>query len=195
VRRIETAIDIAAPPIAVWGVLVDFAAYPDWNPFIRRLQGEARAGARLEVTVQPPGGKPMTFRPRVLAAEPARELSWRGRVLLPGLFDGEHGFRLEAVAGGCRLNHSETFSGLLVPLFGRMLDTTERGFSAPHWLVVPMSTQLELLATARRKRELAQRLVQLAPGLSVADDRAKVIQHARLLEEEAAKLEAKAAEV
>jgi len=129
-RRIETAIDIAAPPRAVWDVLVDFAAYPDWNPFIRRLQGEARVGARLEVTVQPPGGKPMTFRPTVLAAEPARELRWLGRVLMPGLFDGEHGFRLEPTAGGCRLHHGETFGGLLVPLFGKMLDDTERGFAA-----------------------------------------------------------------
>lgn len=129
-RRIETAIDIAAPPRAVWDVLVDFAAYPDWNPFIRRLQGEARVGARLEVTVQPPGGKPMTFKPTVLAAEPARELRWLGRVLMPGLFDGEHGFRLEATAGGCRLHHGETFGGILVPLFGKMLDDTERGFAA-----------------------------------------------------------------
>ena len=129
-RRIETAIDIAAPPSAVWDVLVDFAAYPDWNPFIRRLQGEARVGARLEVTVQPPGGKPMTFKPTVLAAEPARELRWLGRVLMPGLFDGEHGFRLEATAGGCRLHHGETFGGILVPLFGKMLDDTERGFAA-----------------------------------------------------------------
>ena len=129
-RRIETAIDIAAPPRAVWDVLVDFAAYPDWNPFIRRLQGEARVGARLEVTVQPPAGKPMTFKPTVLAAEPARELRWLGRVLLPGLFDGEHGFRLEATAGGCRLHHDETFGGILVPLFGKMLDDTERGFAA-----------------------------------------------------------------
>jgi len=128
-RRIETAIDIAAPPRAVWDVLVDFAAYPDWNPFIRRLQGEARVGARLEVTVQPPGGKPMTFKPTVLAAEPARELRWLGRVLMPGLFDGEHGFRLEATAGGCRLHHGETFGGILVPLFGKMLDDTERGFA------------------------------------------------------------------
>jgi hypothetical protein len=129
-RRIETAIDIAAPPQAVWDVLVDFAAYPDWNPFIRRLQGEARVGARLEVTVQPPGGRPMTFKPTVLAAEPERELRWLGRVLLPGLFDGEHGFRIERTAGGCRLHHGETFNGILVPLFDKMLANTERGFSA-----------------------------------------------------------------
>jgi hypothetical protein len=129
-RRIETAIEIAAPPSAVWDVLVDFAAYPDWNPFIRLLQGEATVGARLEVTVQPPGGKPMTFRPTVLVAEPASELRWLGRVLMPGLFDGEHGFRLEPTAGGCRLHHGETFSGLLVPLFSRMLDGTAQGFGA-----------------------------------------------------------------
>jgi len=129
-RRIETAIDIAASPQAVWNVLVDFAAYPDWNPFIRRLQGEATVGARLEVTVQPPAAKPMTFKPTVLAAAPARELRWLGRVPMPGLLDGEHGFRLEPTAGGCRLHHGEEFRGILVPLFGRMLDTTARGFTA-----------------------------------------------------------------
>jgi hypothetical protein len=129
-RRIETAIDIAAPPRAVWDVLVDFAAYPDWNPFIRRLQGEALVGARLEVTVQPPAAKPMTFKPTVLAADPARELRWLGRVLMPGLFDGQHSFRLEPTATGCRLHHGEEFRGILVPLFGRMLDNTAHGFTA-----------------------------------------------------------------
>ncbi len=129
-RRIDSTIDIAAPPAAVWSVLIDFAAYPDWNPFIRRLQGEARVGARLEVTVQPPGGRAMTFRPTVNVAEPGRELRWLGRALLPGLFDGEHGLRLEPLASGCRFHHGESFRGLLVPLFGPMLARTERGFIA-----------------------------------------------------------------
>lgn len=111
-------------------MLVDFATYPDWNPFIRRLQGEPRVGARLEVTMQPPGKRTMTFKPTVLAAEPGRELRWLGRVLLPGLFDGEHSFRLEPTATGCRLHHSEDFRGLLVPLFGGMLDGTAQGFAA-----------------------------------------------------------------
>jgi hypothetical protein len=111
-------------------VLTDFTAYPDWNPFIRRLQGEAEVGARLEVTVQPPDGRAMTFKPVVLAAEPNRELRWRGRVLMPGLFDGEHSFRLEPVTSGCRFHHGETFSGLLVPLFASTLAATAQGFRA-----------------------------------------------------------------
>ena len=129
-RRIETAIDIVAPTLAVWRVLTDFASYPDWNPFIRRIEGEPRVGTRLTVTVQPPGERPMSFRPTVLAVEPDRELRWLDRVLIPGVFDGEHRFTLEQTAQGCRFGHSETFGGLLVPLFGGMLDNTERGFSA-----------------------------------------------------------------
>ena len=129
-RRIETAIDIDATPSDVWRVLSDFAAYPDWNPFIRRIEGAPLPGNRLSITVQPPGGRSMSFRPVVLAAERERELRWLGRVLLPGLFDGEHSLRLEAMNGRCRFVHAETFRGLLVPLFAGTLDATERGFAA-----------------------------------------------------------------
>src|SRR5262249_31565776 len=129
-RRIATTIDIAAPAHTVWRILTDFAAYPDWNPFIRRLSGELAVGGRLEVTLQPPGRRPMSFRPVVQLLEPERELRWRGRVLLPGLFDGEHAFVIHPRGGGCRLHHEETFNGLLVPLFTKMLADTEQGFLA-----------------------------------------------------------------
>jgi hypothetical protein len=111
-------------------VLVDFASYPEWNPFVRQIEGEARVGAKLRVTVQPPGRKPMTFRPTVRAAEPARELRWLGHVLIPGLFDGEHAFVLEPSGAGCRLRHEERFTGLLVGAFPGMLAATAKGFEA-----------------------------------------------------------------
>jgi hypothetical protein len=129
-RQIRTAIEIDAPASAIWRVLVDFGSYADWNPFIRRIVGEAKLGARLEVTVQPEGRQPMTFRPTVLAATPDRELRWLGRVLMPGLFDGEHAFIIDPSARGCRLRHEETFRGLLVPAFGAMLGDTARSFAS-----------------------------------------------------------------
>ena len=129
-RLIATAVDIDAPADAIWRVLVDFPAYPEWNPFIRRISGDAKVGARLEVTAQPVNRKPMTFGPTVRAATPGRELRWLGRVLLPGIFDGEHAFIIEPqAASGCRLRHEETFSGLLVPAFGAMLGDTARSFA------------------------------------------------------------------
>jgi hypothetical protein len=130
VRRIATAVDIDAPALAVWRILTDFSAYPEWNPFIRRIEGEPTPGARLRVTIQPPGRRPMTFRPTVLIAEPGRELRWLGRVLMPGIFDGEHAFVIEDRPDGCRLRQEETFRGLLVAAFGGMLADTERGFAA-----------------------------------------------------------------
>jgi hypothetical protein len=127
-RRIATAVDIEAPAAAIWRVLIDFPSYPEWNPFIRRIVGEAKVGARLEITAQPAGRKPMTFRPTVRVADPDRELRWLGRVLLPGIFDGEHAFIIEPQTNGCRLRHEETFTGLLVAAFGAMLADTAQSF-------------------------------------------------------------------
>ena len=72
----------------------------------------------------------MTFRPTVLKAEPNRELRWIGRLLIPGLFDGEHIFNIEPLGTNrVRFVQREIFTGLLVPLFAKGLDTdTQRGF-------------------------------------------------------------------
>lgn len=128
--RTETLIH--ASPERVWAELMDFAAYPAWNPFIRALSGDVRVGGRLTVHLQPEGGRPMTFRPVVRTLTPGRELVWRGRVGLPGVFDGEHRFALVPLPeGGVRFEHTERFSGLLVPFLHHWLEEgTRRGFEA-----------------------------------------------------------------
>lgn len=127
-HEIRTATTIGAPPEAVWAALADTASYGGWNPFIPQLEGRLAVGERLRVRIAPPGGRAMTFRPRVTAAEPGRRLAWLGRLGLPGLFDGEHAFDLEPVAGGTRLTQSERFTGALVPLLRGSLGATEEGF-------------------------------------------------------------------
>lgn len=130
-REISAEIDIGAPPERVWSVLTDFSSYPDWSPFIRQISGEPAVGARLRVRIEPPGGRGMTFRPRVVVSEPSRELRWLGRLGAPGLFDGEHSLRLEPLDGArTRFVHSERFRGALVPLFGSGLIQTRHGFEA-----------------------------------------------------------------
>jgi hypothetical protein len=128
-RDIQHQIDIAAPPAAVWTELTRTDAYGEWNPFVRRLDGELKEGARLAVEIAPPGGRAMTFKPTVLAAHPGRELRWLGRLFLPGIFDGEHSFRLEPLPdGGTRFVQSERFRGLFAGLFRRGLERTRLGF-------------------------------------------------------------------
>ena len=130
-RQLRTDIEIDATPDRVWAILTDFASYPAWNPFIESIRGEPVVGSKLEVRIAPPDGKAMTFKPTVLNAEPDRELRWLGRVLLPGILDGEHMLQLEPLAGGrVRFVQAERFRGVLVPFLGKTLDRTERGFAA-----------------------------------------------------------------
>jgi hypothetical protein len=126
-KTIETTMDIHAPVHEVWAALTDFARYPEWSRFLVAIDGEARAGARLEVQFDD-GSRPMTLRPRVLAAVDGQELRWRGVIGAGFLMSGEHYFRLTPLpGGGTRLCHGETFRGMLVPLVGKTLDTRTRG--------------------------------------------------------------------
>lgn len=129
-KVIDTWIEIAAPPSRVWEVLTDFQSYPEWNPFITSISGSARAGEKLSVRIQPAGKSGMSFKPTVLVADPQRELRWKGKVLVNGLFDGEHHFRLEPMEHGTRFHQGERFTGLLVPLLSGTFHATEQGFEA-----------------------------------------------------------------
>lgn len=128
--RIDTTIEIDAAPDAVCQVLADFGAYPDWNPFIPSIEGVQEVGERLTVRLAPPDGRAMTFNPSVRAFDESRELRWLGHLLLPGVFDGEHSFRLEPnTAGGTTFTQSETFRGVLAfPMLWFIRKNTTRGF-------------------------------------------------------------------
>ena len=86
-----------------------------WSPFVRSVQGKLEVGERLKVYIKGSKGMGMTFKPTVLIVEPSRDLRWIGRLLLPGLFDGEHSFTIEPLEGErVRFVQAEKFSGLLV---------------------------------------------------------------------------------
>lgn len=131
-KELKTEILIEATPAKVWGILTDFERYPDWNPFIRSIEGKPEAGAKIRAQIAPPGAKGMTFKPLVLAFEKEKEFKWIGRLLFPGLFDGEHRFELiDNENGTTTFIQAERFKGILVPLFKKMLDTnTLEGFHA-----------------------------------------------------------------
>ncbi|MDD2748425.1 MAG: SRPBCC domain-containing protein [Acidithiobacillus ferrooxidans] len=130
--QIETDIEITASPERVWSILMDFPAYPQWNPFIRSLSGVAKPGEKLRATIQPEERRAMTFRPRVLKAANQQELRWLGHLGFPGLFDGEHYFQLTMIGNGyARFTQGEQFSGILVGMFvSSMGAVTKAGFHA-----------------------------------------------------------------
>lgn len=128
-KTIQRSIEIDCGPDRVWAVLTEFPAHPDWNPFIREITGEVAVGSHLRVRITPPEARAMTFKPVVTAATPGQQFAWLGSLGMRGIFDGAHSFVLHDLGGGrTRFTQSETFTGLLVPLFGRGLSATAEGF-------------------------------------------------------------------
>lgn len=130
--EIVTDIEINTSAQHVWAVLINFTEYPNWNPFIHEIRGIPHKGEKLRAFIQLPGSKGMAFRPTVLTATPEQELRWLGHFLIPGLFDGEHYFRIVPIdQNRVRFIHGERFSGLLVGLVkSRLEDSAKAGFEA-----------------------------------------------------------------
>lgn len=123
--EIKTEITINAKPNLVWDVLVNFKEYNNWNPFIKSITGDAKVGNKLEVNFEK-----ITFKPTVLVFDKNKEFKWIGHLFFTGLFDGTHKFELiDNNNGSTTLLHSESFKGILVPLFKKkLLKETKIGF-------------------------------------------------------------------
>lgn len=124
-KEIKTEIQIKTNPEQVWMILTDFEKYPTWNPFIKSAEGSFIVGEKVKINA---GG--MKFTPKVLVFNKNTELRWKGKFLIRGLFDGEHIFRIiENNDGSVTFRQEEKFSGILVGLFAKKLDTeTKSGF-------------------------------------------------------------------
>ena len=130
-REIRTEIEIAATPDLVWKELTAFDRFPEWNPFIRRAEGDLAPGSQLKVYFKPPKGMGMTVKLRVVKAEPNTELRWLGHFVFPALFEGEHYFLIDPHGDdSTHFVQGEHFTGFLVPLLGLMglFKNTTQGF-------------------------------------------------------------------
>lgn len=93
-KEINTQITIQAPVQVIWNILLDFEKYGDWNPFITKISGTPKVGNKISISITPPESNKMTFNPIILSHIPHKEFIWKGKVLIPGLFDGKHIFQI-----------------------------------------------------------------------------------------------------
>ena len=129
-RQLTTEIEINASVEKVWEILIDFKKYPQWNPFIKSIDGKIIEGATFEVALEQADSKPMVFKPKCLKFEKNKEFRWLGHLFIPGIFDGEHIFSLLDLDNGkTKFIQKENFKGLLVPFLWKQLNTkTRAGF-------------------------------------------------------------------
>ncbi|HXG07771.1 MAG TPA: SRPBCC domain-containing protein [Nitrososphaera sp.] len=124
-RELHTEIEINANPETVWRIITDFENYREWNPFIRRIVGQAKQGSKIEVHIRTPAGKKRKYAPTITRVDVGHELRWIGK---GWLLNGEHIFTIERLQEGnkVRFVHREVFGGPLSGFFGTSLDTDIR---------------------------------------------------------------------
>ena len=129
-KSIHTEIEINASPEKVWSILMDFEKYHEWNPFVTSIEGKSEKGAKLKVVLHQPESKPMSISPKCISLEENRELKWQGHLLIPGIFDGEHTFKMKEIENGrTKFVQCENFKGILIPMYWKMINTkTIKGF-------------------------------------------------------------------
>ena len=126
-KTIETNIVIESTPEKIWDVLTNFEEYELWNPFMTKVVGNASLGSKIEVNIKTISGKNRSYYPIITKCETNKELRWKGKSFLPGVFDGERVFVLEKSDDDkVSFSHKEIFSGLGVKLVGNKLDENLR---------------------------------------------------------------------
>jgi len=127
--EVHTEIDIDADPETVWEILTAFDTYPEWNPTLTRADGEPTEGATVDLRVEPPDARSTEIEVVVETVDRPRRLAWRGTLLHPLVFVGDHSFEIEPRDDGVRLSHDETFGGIVASLLVDE-DAIERGYEA-----------------------------------------------------------------
>lgn len=148
-----TEVTINAPPSIVWSVLIDTTKYPEWNPFIKSLHPvhpnihsiKLGQDIQLECYKQPHSNsnidgehKTQSFQANISKFLPNKEIGWKGQIVSPLLFEGEHSLELQTktiLLGSEReqdknecthVIHQELFRGLFVLIAKTNLNTLTR---------------------------------------------------------------------
>jgi hypothetical protein len=124
---IRTAVEIDAPKEEVYDVLADLDAYPNWNPYHRKVEGEFKEGAELKIYVLRLDGKEVEVPPHMMRIVENQEITWGCGI--KGIFYGVHSFILESRSHGkTLLKQNEDFSGFAIGFADLPPDVNAEGY-------------------------------------------------------------------
>ncbi len=104
--------EIYAPVEAVFDLMSRIEDYPEWNPFIVRVQGEARLGEVVS-GLSKLGPFQLPFRHRIYEYLPGRCIAWKDFGVTTAFVCGDRSRTLRSVNGATAYHCKLRISGLL----------------------------------------------------------------------------------
>jgi hypothetical protein len=109
-KEYHTRIKINKPVKEVWNVLIDFEAYPEWNPLVGKLTGDIKENGKITTYIIPLG---KSYQPKVLSYKNEQEIIWQGTQGAKFLLAGKHYYKVQAIDNeNTELLHGEYFTGI-----------------------------------------------------------------------------------
>ena len=114
----KTTFPVAANAATVWGILVDFGRWSEWNPSVPSISGDARLSGTVAMTLAMPHRPSAKVKATITALDPERRFSWHGNIGADSFFAGTREFEIDPQPDGTVLmTHVETVTGLFFPVF------------------------------------------------------------------------------
>ncbi|MEU7476611.1 SRPBCC domain-containing protein [Lentzea sp. NPDC042327] len=109
----SVVVEIGAPAEFVWQVLVDYAGYPQWNPYTLSVATTLEVDSPIDLTLPRPDGSPGTFVSRefVRSVVPPRLLRYDTGDTFPGLLGVRDQWITPLGPARCSYHTCETFNG------------------------------------------------------------------------------------
>jgi hypothetical protein len=119
-HEVRTEITIKASPAAVWGMLTDVDNYPDWHPYIKKIEGNLSPKSKIKVTYQKDDTREGRFSAYIIDNEVNKQLSWGGS--LGFIFRAKHYYTIETVGtDSVRLIQGEYWRGSFGGMYGKKI--------------------------------------------------------------------------
>lgn len=109
----SVTVEIAAPASFVWDVLVDYANYPQWNPYTIAVKTTLKIGEPIDLTLPATDGSDTTFvnREFIRVVDPPHHLRYDTAEEIPGVFGVRDQWITELGPDRCAYHTTDTISG------------------------------------------------------------------------------------
>jgi hypothetical protein len=114
----SVTVDIDAPAGFVWDVLVDYARYPEWNPYTIAVETSLQIGDRIDLTLPEPDGSDGTILNRefIRVVDAPHHLRYDTGEEYPGLLATRDQYLAELGPDRCSYHTTDTLEGDLADL-------------------------------------------------------------------------------
>ncbi len=114
----SVTVEIDAPAAFVWGVMIDYPRYPEWNPYTIAVETTLQIGDRIDLTLPNPDGSEGTMLNRefIRVVDPPHHLRYDTGEEYPGLLGMRDQYITELGPDACSYHTTDTLSGELADL-------------------------------------------------------------------------------